>query len=334
MAESPIPKRFMRILLLTMICTIVFKSTVLCQKISYFDISDTEYTTANGADYSVEIKKMPNGTWQRTSTYIREKRLRCVEYFSDDSLKQYTGLYTYYHHNGLVQETGTYVNNKKEGEWISYFLNGKKSAVLEYRNDTTIGNTTRWYQTGEISNKAEMNKQGNGKSTWWFKNGMKMEEGLLQKSDRDGKWIFYDNNGQICAETYYKLGKEVGPRLYANDDGKLVPTNDTSNGMAAEFIHPSGQTYQTYILENTYQPDKPTLGSGEILKLQVVFCVNELGEVTNAHITNPYKKEYNNEVLTVINSTSKMWKPATRMNKRVAFWQQQTFTFVGEPIRK
>lgn len=324
----------MRFFLLAIICTIVFTSTLLGQKLSYFDISNKEYPTANGADYSVEIKKMPNGTWQRTSTYIREKRLRCVEYFSDDSLKQLTGVYTYYHHNGQVQETGNYVNNKKQGEWISYFLTGKKSEALEYRNDTAIGTITRWYQSGEILNKAEMDQQGNGKSTWWFKNGMKMEEGRLQNSERDGVWIFYDNNGQICAETIYKSAKEVGPRQYANDEGKLFPTNDTTYGTAAEFVHPSGKNYETYIAENTYQPDNPTLKPGEILKLQVVFCVNELGEVTNAHITNPYKKAYNDEVLTAINSTTKMWIPAKRMNRKITFWQQQTFTFMGEPTPK
>ncbi|MEP6278349.1 MAG: nicotinic acid mononucleotide adenyltransferase, partial [Nonlabens ulvanivorans] len=42
---------------------------------------------------------------------------------------------TYFHENGTVAQTGTFLNNKRHGEWISYYADGQKTAKAEYKND-------------------------------------------------------------------------------------------------------------------------------------------------------------------------------------------------------
>lgn len=50
---------------------------------------------------------------------------------------------TIYHANGMVAQTGYYnKENKLTGEWVSYDLQGNKTAVAEYNNGEKVGT---WY---------------------------------------------------------------------------------------------------------------------------------------------------------------------------------------------
>lgn len=50
---------------------------------------------------------------------------------------------TLYHDNGMVAQTGFYTpDNKLTGEWVSYDINGNKTAVAQYNNGEKVGT---WY---------------------------------------------------------------------------------------------------------------------------------------------------------------------------------------------
>ncbi len=50
---------------------------------------------------------------------------------------------TIYHDNGMIAQTGFYnKENKLTGEWVSYDLQGNKTAVAEYNNGEKVGT---WY---------------------------------------------------------------------------------------------------------------------------------------------------------------------------------------------
>ncbi len=47
---------------------------------------------------------------------------------------------TLYHDNGTIAQTGFYtLNNKLQGEWISYDTNGNKTAIAKYDNGKKVG---------------------------------------------------------------------------------------------------------------------------------------------------------------------------------------------------
>ncbi len=47
---------------------------------------------------------------------------------------------TLYHDNGVVAQTGFYtLDNKLQGEWISYDTNGNKTAIANYDNGRKVG---------------------------------------------------------------------------------------------------------------------------------------------------------------------------------------------------
>ena len=57
---------------------------------------------------------------------------------------------TLYHENGMVAQTGFYtLDNKLEGEWISYDAVGNKTAVAHYNKGNKVG-TWYFYQGNEI----------------------------------------------------------------------------------------------------------------------------------------------------------------------------------------
>lgn len=51
---------------------------------------------------------------------------------------------TYFHDNGTVAQTGTFVDNKRHGEWISYNIDGQKTAKAEYKNNRKAGKWFFW----------------------------------------------------------------------------------------------------------------------------------------------------------------------------------------------
>lgn len=83
-----------------------------------------------------------------------------VEQISDDMVKV-----TYYYQNGTVNQVGTFKDNKRHGEWISYNLQGEKIAQAEYNK-------------GEKSGK------------WFFWNGNQLRE------------VDYNNNAIVAVNTW------------------------------------------------------------------------------------------------------------------------------------
>jgi antitoxin component YwqK of YwqJK toxin-antitoxin module len=51
---------------------------------------------------------------------------------------------TYFHDNGAVAQIGTFLENKRHGEWISYDANGQKTAKAEYKNNRKAGKWFFW----------------------------------------------------------------------------------------------------------------------------------------------------------------------------------------------
>src|SRR5690606_9396981 len=51
---------------------------------------------------------------------------------------------TYYHENGKVAQTGTYLNGKLHGDWMSYDEQGNKLTIAKYDMGAKTGNWFFW----------------------------------------------------------------------------------------------------------------------------------------------------------------------------------------------
>lgn len=55
---------------------------------------------------------------------------------------------TIYHDNGVIAQTGTYLNGKLDGEWIMFDAKGEKQAMGQYANGIRQGKWFFWQQEG------------------------------------------------------------------------------------------------------------------------------------------------------------------------------------------
>ncbi|CAM3362398.1 toxin-antitoxin system YwqK family antitoxin [Aequorivita lipolytica] len=73
---------------------------------------------------------------------------------------------TLYHNNGMIAQTGYYTqDNKLTGEWVSYDLNGNKTAVAQYNNGEKVG--TWVFYDGDIKREVSYYDSRIAKVTTW-----------------------------------------------------------------------------------------------------------------------------------------------------------------------
>jgi len=84
---------------------------------------------------------------------------------------------TTYFENKQMQMDGGYKDGKREGSWISWYMNGNKWSEGFFKNG-----------------------KSEGKRITYFENGKVRYEGTYKNDQRIGKWRFYDETGKLLAE--------------------------------------------------------------------------------------------------------------------------------------
>lgn len=78
---------------------------------------------------------------------------------------------TWYYENGNVKETGYFMNNSKDGEWISYNENGVKTSEANYTNGVKNGNWSIWNDQGVLTYHMVYENGKRVIATQWSDNG-------------------------------------------------------------------------------------------------------------------------------------------------------------------
>lgn len=173
-----------------------------------------EYTYRNG---KIIVYKFYN----KDGTVLKEQRKKGGEFYYEDyspkGNKNFEGLYDisgvkkgewkYYTTNGALKSTGTYIDNKIEGDYYSYYKNGNKSDVTSYKNNLKDGYHVSYHLNGKIS------MQG------WFKNGLK-----------HGEWRHYYIDGNIQSIDFYHKNKLHGIQKNYGVNGKLESLSEMKYG--------------------------------------------------------------------------------------------------------
>jgi len=76
---------------------------------------------------------------------------------------------TLYHDNGAIAQTGYYSeDNKLQGEWISYDVDGNKTAVAQYDKGKKVG-TWKFYQGDTMKEVSYLDSRISEIKTWEIK---------------------------------------------------------------------------------------------------------------------------------------------------------------------
>lgn len=128
-----------------------------------------------------------------------------------------------YYKSGKLKQIGVFTKDLKDGEFIWFFENGKKSAKRTYRNGFFIDTGYSWYENGTIQKKIAIRKnlpqndcEGcNGIIFDYDSSGFLKERYTLQNGMYEGVKIIYEKNGTWLQRTY---------------------KNDRLNGATKEFL--------------------------------------------------------------------------------------------------
>ena len=288
----------------------------------YFDYAWKECKPTVARFYS-QIIKTDSG-YNRKDYYVRERKLLMSGNFKDSLLQIKTGKFHYFHSNGYLKSFGTYVNNKKEGLWLSYHDNRVISDSTAYLHDKPLGVSLSWHPNGYLSDSVFTNEDGSGTSLSWFDNGFLSSVGQFSIGQKlHGLWKFYHNNGKISSlETY--LESELIDKKYFDENGIRMSIT-TNNDRYPEF--PGGKkVWQKYLDNHIFFPSEYKIMNSEAVTIIVSFTINEKGMLENVYASTPFDKNFDQIAVEAIKK-SPQWIPAIEHNRRVKFHYNQLVNF-------
>ena len=110
----------------------------------------------------------------------------------------YSGKYIDYYNSGRIQNEGTLLNGKLNGELIVYFKNGNTKSVVNYKKGIQHGVSKQFYPNGMLMN-SSVYKEGKGTRDYksYFINGQIMSEIKRGKSGANDTSISYYSTGKV-----------------------------------------------------------------------------------------------------------------------------------------
>ncbi len=182
-----------------------------------------------------------------------------IEYFQKGNTRKMSGI-------------TNYMDDKKNGKSVSYYLNGKMRMVGQYHDDMMDGKWVYYNDNGKVSHEGSFDK-GKNKGTWkyyfgsgklketktytngynnysfvdYYNNGNIKQKGNFKNGNRDGDWVWYYMDGGIDTQTKYASGKTLRRcdccnRYYNYNEGWCSLPRGFSSGYW-DFMTASGGPY-------------------------------------------------------------------------------------------
>tara|TARA_B100000686_G_scaffold76341_1_gene82280 strand:- start:4656 stop:6947 length:2292 start_codon:yes stop_codon:yes gene_type:complete len=151
-----------------------------------------------------------------------------------------------YHDNGRVKAQGLINNGERDGEWKIFNQKGDLEKVS-------------YFDFGELVVERDTDITKNFIS--YHDNGRVKEEGKTFHGHRDGKWNFYNENGQLTKTVYYLLGQVVTQEnpddlqefISYHDNGRLKEKGITKKNIRAgewKMYNSKGDLSKIVLYEN------------------------------------------------------------------------------------
>jgi len=124
------------------------------------------------------------------------------------------GMWMSYGESSVPVERGAYKDGQKNGRWIIYYPTGVISEEMHYANGIQDGPFKTYFENGQMHQDAFFLEGAlHGQVTFYSKEGKKEQEGEYKQNLRDGKWLIYNENENVI-------------KLYRYDNGTLLNPDD------------------------------------------------------------------------------------------------------------
>lgn len=122
------------------------------------------------------------------------------------------GTWISYGDRSVPVEVGSYTEGKKNGKWTIYYQDGVISEIMHFKNDIENGPYKTYFENGQIRMDAfYLNGALHGQVLYYAENGKKEQEGEYVEGLREGKWLIYDKNELVVKLLRYEGGKVQNP---------------------------------------------------------------------------------------------------------------------------
>ena len=205
-----------------------------------FNQMDINQQDDNGKKFGKWEGRWPNGSLRYEGRFHHDKpvglfkyyyedgKLRAVNEFDSDGLK---AKHKAYSKSGVLVAEGIYFDQKKDSVWCIYsdadgvllaketyqdnqlngltviYFPGKQQPAEEtfFKNGLRHGKSVKFYDNGSIMSVTHFAEDlPDGPFAFYFENGSKQIEGVYRAGMKTGKWISWDDQGNVLSEESYK----------------------------------------------------------------------------------------------------------------------------------
>jgi antitoxin component YwqK of YwqJK toxin-antitoxin module len=147
--------------------------------------------------------------------------------------------------NGKPKEVGTYVDGKKNGEYITYYENGNVRSYANYIFGKRQGIQKDYFSNGQLQHELEcVNDVCHGISKTYYKDGKLQASSRNKNGVKDGKLVAYNKDGVLTVKEEWDNGKLVGESVYYYDSGQIrnrVVLDKKGNVKTTESYYENGK---------------------------------------------------------------------------------------------
>lgn len=174
----------------------------------------------NGEDYSSLFVTFMQENFTEDyleSMYYKERNMAVIYAYNNDSIRH--GKWAAYDSEGLLFQSGTYKNGKKDGLETEWFPNGNKHFETPYKEGALHGVRRSWYPDGALN--SEVTYKNDLREGWaliWHENGRGEAAVFFENGIRDSVAVRYFLDGKLMEEFRYKDDVEHGRAIVWNPD--------------------------------------------------------------------------------------------------------------------
>jgi len=207
--------------------TEVFKDGSVIKRISYYTNGniDSERNYKNGKEDGVSKQYTLDGTLKSEKNYVNGKQVgRQMQYYTSNQA-DYIQI-SNYSANGKkegefietfvdtdnIKQKGNYVNDQKDGLWLTGTLRGADMKEETYKNGVLQNSKrTQKYtsQDGDYTSVTLYNGKGNKDGVYietYTPGKVEKVRGTYVNNRKDGKWTYKDKSGKVTKEEVYEDG--------------------------------------------------------------------------------------------------------------------------------
>jgi antitoxin component YwqK of YwqJK toxin-antitoxin module len=279
----------------------LFVAKVNAQKKVFFD-KNWEKTSEKKASY-YRIIKNANNQFQVEDYYKETNQIQMSGTYNSSKLTNNSreGVFVYYFSNGKKSSEGSYKNGKAQGLWKSWYKNGQLKSEINYEEDLHEGPTVLYHKNGTVKAKMNfINDERDGLSVFYHDNGNLEEEFMFFKGKKNGAFKNFYSNGQLKEKGNYEKDSLVGllESFWSNGNvsfkGEFV---DNKNEGLHTWYHLNGNKScevnfkndvfidAAFFDENGEKIDKKIFKDELVVKEEYPGGVNAMNELINKQIS-------------------------------------------------